>query len=342
MRSRRTVVLIGLGSTSRTAFSALAERFTVLALIRPGQDDVVQMARDAGVRVVADASIAAISSIIDDLQPDIVVVSSYNRILPAELLQRRPFVNVHYAPLPRYRGRATVNWAILNGETEAAISIHCLTQELDAGDILAQRFVPIRPRDTVSDLYLRLNALQRKLLADAVERRLNGETGDRQDESMASYCCGRVASDGMIDWSSSTTTIDRLIRSLGGEFPCAFSFLGRQQIEVHRAEPVVNNRNYVGRVPGRVVEVDRRKGDVEILTGDGVLRLQEIRLPGAKPQAPAEVITSTRMSLGIGVAELSMLVGELRLGTSTTDESPTAKAAPLLASYLHEKVRQSS
>ncbi|MCV9967058.1 methionyl-tRNA formyltransferase [Pararhizobium sp. BT-229] len=314
----------------------------MLALVRPGQDDVVQMARDAGVRVVEDVSIAAIASLVEKLQPDIVVVSSYNRVLPAELLRSRPFVNVHYAPLPRYRGRATVNWAILNGEAEAAISIHCLTEELDAGGILTQRFVPIRPRDTVSDLYLRLNTLQRELLADAVERRLNGETGDRQDETMASYCCARVASDGMINWSSSTTMIDRLIRSLGGEFPFAFSFLGCQQIEIHRAEPVVNHRNYVGRVPGRVVEVDRRKGDVEILTGDGVLRLQEISLPGAKPQAPAAVITSTRMSLGIGVAELSTLIGELRHGVSTTDERASTKTAPFAVPYLHERVRQSS
>jgi methionyl-tRNA formyltransferase len=347
MRSKRTVLLVGLGSTAASAFRALEERFTVLALIRPGDDDVVQMALTAGVRVVSDPSLAMLSSVIEDLQPDAVVVSSYNRVLPAHLLQARPFVNVHYAPLPRYRGRATVNWAILNGETEAAISIHCLTEKLDAGGILMQRFVPIRPRDTVTDLYQRLNALQRELLAEAVERRLAGETGDRQDESKASYCCGRVPSDGMIDWSGSTVMIDRLIRSLGGEFPSAFSYLDTRKIEILRAEPAPDQRDYVGRIPGRVVDVDCRTGNVEILTGDGVLRVQEIRLSGAGPCAAAAAITSTRMSLGINVGDLAMLIGETRRGIVAADEQAPEHtvgdhATPLVAQFPYERVRQSS
>lgn len=347
MRSERTVVLIGLGSTSATAFSALEERFKVLALIRPGADEVVRMAWEAGVRVVSDASIGSVTAVIDELNPDVVVVSSFNRVLPAKLLQTRPFVNVHYAPLPRYRGRATLNWMILNGETEAAISIHCLVEALDAGGILVQRFIPIRPRDTVTDLYLRLNALQRKLLADAVGRRLNGDLGDKQNEALASYCCGRGPSDGMIDWSGSTASIDRLIRSLGGDFPSAFSFSGLRKIEILRAEPVVNCRDYEGRIPGRVVEVDRLKGDVEILTGDGMLRLQEIRWPGGKSQAPAELITSTRMSLGLALAELPALIKALR-NPATTDDFPDTrepennKATAFVAPFLYDQVRQSS
>lgn len=347
MRSERTVLLVGLGSTAATAFLALDERFTVVALIRPDDDDVVQMARAAGVRVVSDPSMAMLSSVIEELQPDAVVVSSYNRVLPARLLRHRPFINVHYAPLPRYRGRATVNWAILNGETEAAISIHCLTEKLDAGGILAQRFVAIGPRDTVSDLYQRLNALQLELLAEAVERRLSGDLGDPQDESKASYCCGRVPSDGMIDWSSSSVMIDRLIRSLGGEFPPAFSYLGARKIEILRAELAPDQRRYVGRIAGRVADVDRRMGHADILTGDGVLRLQEIRLPGAAPCAAATLITSTRMSLGIDVADLAMLIDQgwhaavaedEQVRDDRTDDTITAP----VARFPFEKVRQSS
>lgn len=347
MRSERTVLLVGLGSTAATAFRALEERFTVLALVRPGEDDVVQMAKASGVRVVSDASMAMLSSVIEELQPDAVVVSSYNRVLPAELLLSRPFINVHYAPLPRYRGRATVNWAILNGEAEAAISIHCLTEKLDAGGILMQRFVPIRPRDSVADLYQRLNALQLELLAGAVERRLSGDLGDRQDESMASYCCGRVPSDGMIDWSSSTMMIDRLIRSLGGEFPPAFSYLGTRKIEILRAELVPDQRNFVGRIPGRVVDVDRRMGHADILTGDGVLRLQEIRLSSVTSCAAATVMTSTRMSLGINVADLAMLLDEFRRGISPADgqvqdRRSDNKTPTRAARFSYQKVRQST
>lgn len=306
MPSRPTTVLVGLGSTALTAFEALSERFAVQALVRPGSDETVQRAREAGVRVEGDSSVAAVSALIDEVRPDIVVVSSYNRILPARILELRPFVNVHYAPLPRYRGRSTVNWAILNGETETAISIHCLTEGLDAGGLLVQRFVPIGPRDTVSDLYHRLNALQRELLAGAVERRLGGDAGTPQDETAATYCCGRIPSDGMIDWSASTVSVDRLVRSLGGDFPSAFSYLADRRIEILGGEPVTNGRTYVGRVPGRVAAVDRRIGTVDVLTGDGTLRIQSIRLLGARPQAPAEIITSTRMTLGLPLPGLLM------------------------------------
>lgn len=345
MRSDRTVVLIGLGATTATAFGALAERFRVLALIRPGSDDVVQMARDAGVTVVSDASMASAASVIDELNPDAVVVSSYNRVLPAKLLEARPFINVHYAPLPRYRGRATVNWAIVNGETEAAISVHCLVEELDAGGILAQHFVPIRPQDTVTDLYGQLNALQRDVLADAVERRLSGDLGDPQDETKATYCCGRLPGDGMIDWSSSTAPIDRLIRSLGGDFPSAFSYLGLEKIEIIRAEPVVGARNYEGRIPGRVVDVDRSKGHVDVLTGDGVMRLQQVRIAGAQPQPAAEVIRSTRVSLGLRLSEFPALIQALQASAAASpsdQQEAITDATPFVARFLHDQMRQSS
>lgn len=316
MRSRRNVVLIGLGGTAESALEALTQRYNVQALIRSGEDHVVAAARKVGIQVEQDTSVRAVSELVEALRPDIVVVSSYNRILPEEVLRKRPFVNVHYAPLPRYRGRATVNWAILNGEPETAISIHCLTADLDAGGLLVQRFVPIGRRDTVSDLYERLNDLQRVVLAEAVERRLNGELGEPQDETDASYSCSRLPADGMIDWTKSTDAVDRLIRSLGGQFPLAFTFLGLQRLEIHRAKPQADTRSYVGRIPGRVLRVDRGSGEVEILTGDGVLCVQEVRLPGSRLQAAADVITSSRMSLGIDAGELLALLGEMTLRLS--------------------------
>lgn len=347
MRSDRSVLLVGLGATTKSAFEALTERFTVIGLVRPGNDEVVQLADAAGIRVVSDTSMASVSQVIDELQPDAVVVSSYNRVLPSSLLLARPFINVHYAPLPRYRGRATVNWAVLNGEMDTAISIHCLTEQLDAGGILAQQSIPIGPRDTVSDLYRRLNELQRKLLADAVERRLDGDLGMAQDESAATYCCGRLPSDGMVEWAQSAAAIDRLIRSLGGDFPAAFTHLGTRHIEILRAEPVLGGRHYVGAIPGRVVGVDRGLGTVEVLAGDGTIRLDTVRLPGGTAQPAADVITSTRMSLGIRVADLSLLLassqpGVPRRDAGATTSAPVIPTAPASVQPFHDQVRQCS
>jgi len=172
MRSEGRILLIGQGITTLTALQSLLDRFDVVGLVRSSDsgDAAIRLASASGISLFADTSLAGVTDAIKQVDPDAVVVSSYDRILPADLVATRPFVNVHYAPLPRYRGRATVNWAVINGDSHCAISIHALVPDLDAGGILFQQFVPIGPSDTVTDLYERLNAIQRDSLAGAVAR----------------------------------------------------------------------------------------------------------------------------------------------------------------------------
>jgi methionyl-tRNA formyltransferase len=302
------VLLLGLGSTTQTALESLVERFEVCGLVRPGADTVVKHAQQLGIPVTGETTIAAVTERVEADQPDAVVVSSYHRILPARLVASRPFVNVHYAPLPRYRGRATVNWAILNGEPSTAITIHCLEAGLDAGGILAQQALSIGPRTTTGGLYQELNALQRRLLGDAVERRLGGDRGVSQDEAAATYSCTRVPDDGEIRWSDPTATIDRLVRALDGPFPPAFTFLGARRFDVHEAHPVEDAPRYEGRVPGRVVRVDRSGGSVDVLTGDGVLRVLKVSLDGDRVVPASDVVTSVSQTL---VSRLEARVTEL-------------------------------
>jgi methionyl-tRNA formyltransferase len=299
------ILLIGQGITTLSALQSLLARFHVVGLIRSSDagDAAMRLAESSGVSRFADASLAGVARVIEQLEPHAVVVSSYDRILPADLIAARPFLNVHYAPLPRYRGRATVNWAIINGESRCAISIHSLVPGLDSGGILFQQFVPIGPTDTVTVLYERLNTIQRDELAGAVTRRLKGDEGQPQDESQATYGCTRLQEDGEIDWSGPSEVADRLVRALTDPFPGAFTWLGLRRLVIRRAEPCREPR-YEGRVPGRVVRVDRSAGVVDVLTGDGVLRLHEVALDGDGPQRAAEVITSVRQTLGLDVARL--------------------------------------
>src|SRR5215831_11006405 len=285
---RRRVVLIGLGLTAASALEALQDRFEVLALVRGGDDEVVATARWRGIRVCPDTNLAAVAELIGRLRPDCVVVSSYDRVLPSSLLQGCPFVNVHYAPLPRYRGRATVNWAIINGEPDAYLSIHCLTPELDSGGILHQQAVPIGPRDTVGDLYARLNGYQ----------------GEPQAGTAATYACSRVPDDGEIDWSAPTDHIDRLVRALTDPFPGAYTFLGLERLWIRRAAPAVDGARYEGRVPGRVVRVSRADGSADVLTGDGILRLFEVSRDDGPPLRACDVLSSVRQTLGLRKTDL--------------------------------------
>jgi len=302
MSSEQTrIALVGDGPTALSALEALHRNFRLVALFRnedDPDDPVLRRAEELGVAVSPAPDPRALGAAVDRVDPDLVVVSSYARILPPSIIDVRPFINVHYAPLPAYRGRANVNWALINGEPDVGITIHSIVPGLDAGPILAQERTPIGARDTITDLYARLNDLQERLLPDAVRARLGGELGAPQPEDGASYCCGRTPDDGLLDWTSSTESLDRLIRALTAPYPGAFTFCGTTRIVIDGAHPVPDAPVYVGRVPGRVVGVDRASGDVDVLTGDGVLRITAIRVEG-EDRRPAEIVASVRDTLGL-------------------------------------------
>jgi methionyl-tRNA formyltransferase len=304
------VFLLGMGPTARTALDSLAEEFDVAGIVRDAapaeaaSDEVVGRAAELGVRVFPDADVAGVRGAITAIKPDCIVVSSYNRVLPADLISQERFVNVHYAPLPEYRGRANVNWAIINGEPEAAISIHILAARLDAGNILYQERIPIGPDDTVGDLYGRLNAIQARVLGTTVRAHIAGFDGIPQDESLASYGCTRIPEDGEIDWSAPTRQVYALVRALAAPYPGAFTYLGARPMHIVRAVPVVSAPRYAGRVPGRVIGRSGREGYVDALTGDGILRIHEVRLGDSAVRRAADCITSTKQTLGLRTADL--------------------------------------
>jgi methionyl-tRNA formyltransferase len=301
------VLLIGMGATTLTALESLLETCDVVGIVResadPFKDPVLALARRAGVRIFDDASLQGVDRAVRATEPECVVVSSFGRLLPAATIARCPFINVHYAPLPAYRGQANVNWAIVNGEPTTGISIHVLELEADAGNVLFQETIDITPADTVSDVYARLNQLQRQHLGATVTRFLSGDRGTPQ-AGEPTYGCMRLPCDGEIDWRQDTMAIHRLVRALVRPFPGAFTHVGGERLLVWKAEPVENATKYAGRIPGRVVAVSRKSGHVDVLTGDGTLRLLEVQRDGEQPCRPANVITSMRTTLGLRADDL--------------------------------------
>ncbi len=318
---RSRILLVGFGPTTRAALDSLLGSFDVIALVRDGDDEVAEHARDSGVPVEILRTPADVFELVARLGPDCVVISSYNRIISGPILDLCPFVNVHYSPLPGYRGRANVNWAIINHESHAAVTVHSITPGLDAGGVLAQELVPIGPRDTIGTLYDRLNALQAQILPRAVDRRLQGDPGAPQDEGGATYCCTRLPDDGMVDWSASTRDVDALVRAVGSPYPDAFTFLGLERVSILEAEPSPEEKVFVGRVPGRVVGWSTTEGWSDVLTGDGVLRVRRVRLSGVE-QAAARVLKSSHLTLGLRSIDLLERIASLdaRLAALT---SPT-------------------
>lgn len=309
------LVLVGDGPTALSALIGLSSEYSVVGVVRNSDggasDPVVARAISQGCVVAQAPTLLDLEEFLSRMDPDLVVISSYSRILPAALLERFAIVNVHYSPLPEYRGRANVNWAIINGDSEAAITVHSVVPGLDSGPILAQQRVAIGLRDTVSDLYERLNSLQETILPEAVARRLGGDIGDPQDDDAASYCCGRGVEDGLIDWAQSAQDIDRLIRALTQPFPGAFTYLRGIQVRIDGASVVDPEPRYVGRVPGRVIRVDRVTGDVDVLAGTGILRISRVAVDG-ETRTAADVIRSTRDTLGVSIVALMTEIAALR------------------------------
>jgi methionyl-tRNA formyltransferase len=313
----RKVLMLGIGPTAMSALDSLTKAFQVVGVVRQamdsaeGEDEVVRRARALDVPVLPDVSARGVDRAISETQPDCVVASSYNRILDAKILDRCRFVNVHYAPLPRYRGRTFLNWAIVNGEPEFAITIHAMTSQLDAGNILYQEAVTLGPHDTAWDLMAALNEIQRAVLGDAVARYLDGYEGEPQNDSGATYACQRVPADGEIDWSQPTERVYALVRALPPPWPPAFTYLETRRIGIARALPVRDAPRYAGRVPGRIVHRSRTGGFVDVLTGDGLLRIHEVITGDGPPVPAASVITSTRQTLGLRPAALLARIEEL-------------------------------
>jgi methionyl-tRNA formyltransferase len=324
-----TVLLLGMGPTTLTALESLAAKFRVAGLVRssPEDDEVIERARTLNVPVHSDLSIEGVERAIIQSSPICVIVSSYDRILPSRILGRCRFVNVHYAALPEYRGRANVNWAIINGEPETAITIHVIAPGLDAGNILYQQRVSIGPDDTAGDLYSKLNDVQREVLGETVTRYISGYEGEPQDETAATYGCTRVPGDGEIKWASSTEQVYALIRALAPPYPGAHTYLGTRRIAVLRAAPLANAPRYVGRIPGRVVGRSRRDGHVDVLTGDGVLRIYEAATDDSVSGPASSVIQSSKQTLGLQTADLLARIELLESRLNLTDGTSHGSAS---------------
>jgi methionyl-tRNA formyltransferase len=159
-----------------------------------------------------------------ELAPDLILVDSYSMLLRADVLEIPPAgcVNVHGALLPEYRGANPIQWALLNGERQSGVTIHYMTTEVDAGDIIARRTIPIEVGDTWLDVYERTAAATEELLREQLPLLLTG-SNDRvpQDGSRARSYPRRSEDDGEIDWSWSVIEIYNLIRALVAPHPGA-------------------------------------------------------------------------------------------------------------------------
>jgi methionyl-tRNA formyltransferase len=188
--------------------------------------------------------------------PRLLIVSGFPQIFRKPLLSTAELgaINLHAGRLPMYRGGSPLNWQIINGETEAGISILKMGQNIDTGEILAEARFPIGSNDCISDLQERANKAFPDLVNDVVPQLENGTVKARpQDDDQAMYWHQRNDEDGLIDWNRmSAGEIDRLVRAVTRPYPGAFTHWRKQTVRIYAVEP---SGQIIRGVPGRVCYV---------------------------------------------------------------------------------------
>ena len=225
-----------------------------------------------------------------ELDPELIVVAAYGRILPNDILALPPkgCVNVHSSLLPKYRGAAPINWAILKGEAETGVTIMHMASELDAGDIILQRATPIGETEDAAALYDRLAQLGGELLTEAVAL-IEAGTASRtpQDHTKATLAPMLSKEMSPVDWTRSAQEIFNQIRGLYPWPGASTDIISGKPVKLWRAQ-VVEKHTDAG--PGAIIAASKQGIDVACGELQHILRILELQPPGKKRMSAADYL----------------------------------------------------
>lgn len=228
-------------------------------------------------------------ALLRDLDPDLMVVVAYGLILPQAVLEFPKYgcINIHASLLPRWRGAAPIQHALLAGDLCTGISIMQMDAGLDTGDVLFTYPYDIKPTETSKTLHDTLSVLGAKALMETLEKLESGTLSPQKQNSEASTYAHKISKqDAKIDWTCTAEDLDRKIRAFN-PWPIAFTELQGQTIRVWAAR---SEALAVDAVPGTIIRCD--KDSIDVATGAGVLKLLELQLPGGKRLPVREILKS--------------------------------------------------
>jgi methionyl-tRNA formyltransferase len=307
------IVFMGTAAFAIPALGALRDAGYEVALVvsqpdRPAgrgrrltEPPVARWAREHGLARLQPATLRdpAVQQQLAAAAPEAIVVAAYGQLLPRAVLALPPLgcLNLHPSLLPRWRGPAPIQAALLAGDPETGTSIILLEERLDAGPILAQARLPIGPDDDAVSLEQRLAAQGARLLVETLPRWAAGEiTPMPQDEAAATYTRRLTKEDGRLDWRQPADALARQVRACAG-WPGAFTVWRGRLLKVLRATPLAHRPTDLA--PGTVYVLPGSAGpEIAVATGAGSLRLDTIELEGRRPTSAQAFVQGYRDFVG--------------------------------------------
>lgn len=235
------------------------------------------------------------------LNPDIILVAAYGKILPKVLLDLPKFgcINVHASLLPKYRGASPIQWAVLNGDEKSGVTIMHMAEGVDTGDIIMAEEVVLDVQETAGSLHDKLADIGGPLLLSAMDALETGRAPRiRQNEEEATHVSMLDKTMGNMDFSQPAEVLERFIRGLN-PWPTAYTKLDGKMLKLWRAEVIPAEelpKEIRMQQPGTIVAA--AKDSFDVLTGNGVLRVKELQLEGKRKMTAEEFLRGYKLETG--------------------------------------------
>ena len=236
------------------------------------------VAEELGIPVFQPVKIREAKDVLEKTEADVCVVAAFGQIIPSSILHMKKYgcINVHASLLPKYRGAAPIQWAVIDGEKESGVTIMQMDEGLDTGDMLAKAIVPLDEKETGGSLFDKLSEAGGRLCVETLAKLEKGEiTPEKQGESPTAYASMLDKKMGNIDWNKSAVVIERLVRGLN-PWPSAYTHLDGKTLKIWACDVLPQSASKGE--SGEILEVT--KDAIHVQTGDGILVLREIQLAG--------------------------------------------------------------